>query len=725
MSPEQATGDRDVDPRSDIYALGCVLYELLAGQPPFAAPTAQAVLARILTEQPRRVTELRRTVPPHIASVLARALEKLPADRFESAQELLEALGDPQFTYETEMVTAPMVPATRLPAATEASRPRAALVPILAAGLVVAVVGAAVGWLRSPPEAAPAPTTRAVLADLPTDAPLGSGERLAISRDGSKLAAISYDEGVRRLYWREVDQFGRTAIPNSEGADDPHFSPDGEWLVFDRDDQIYRSELPSGEIFPVTRGENAHWGTEDMMIFLDGGDLYRVPPMGGDPTLLLEPDVEVVPGGIQRPFLLPDGSGVLFQAGQSDPDTGDRMVFVLDIESGEVADLGLRGANPRYLASGHVVVGRQSQALVAARFDLETLRVVGSPSTVLTGVTVYGGGATQFAASDNGTVFYELGGSTASGRDVLVVEDLEGNRTPTAIGDGRYGDPRWSPDGTSIVYYAVDASGGLPNIFTYNVDLRQAPRQITFEGVNLLPVWSPDGSSVAFMRDAANTDGYDIMVKNLNDTEPPRTLVSLPGDQWPMDWPSDDVLLFASYDDGTSVEALRVTDPTAGDGPASTLYFDSQFELFEARVSPTGDLVAYVSDESGADEVYLRSFPQAGQPERISVDGGRRPQWSADGNTVYFMRLAATGTPSLDLAAADIRRGPPFAVMQRRTVTTSLPVTGDLDLHPQADRLIIETDTEMSVSEEESEPARAVLVTNWFTELERLTGGAR
>jgi serine/threonine-protein kinase len=727
MSPEQATGDRDVDPRSDIYALGCVLYELLAGQPPFAAPTAQAVLARILTEQPRRVTELRRTVPPHVASVLDQALEKLPADRFESAQAFLDALDDPEFSYETQLVTAPFLPARRVESPS-GTRSRSAVVPALAAGLVVALAAAAAGWLRSPPTPTPVPTTRTALADFPVEAPSGSGERFAISRDGSRVAVISHDEGSRQLYWRNSDEVGRTRIETGTFPGSPQFSPDGAWLAFADDDGLHRAELATGQVFPVHNDRGgAHWGTDEMMVFTDAGGLFAISPTGGEATSLLEAGSPLNPGGLSRPFLLPDGSGVLLEAGVADQATGDRTLYVYEMGTGEVVDLGVMGSNPKYVSTGHLVFGRQSQAVVAVEFDLRTLRVTSQPTTVLTGVTVYGGGAMQFAVSDNGTAFYESGGTGGGSLEALVVIDFEGARTETAIGTGNFAEVRWSPDGASIAYASI--ADGARNIHRYNVDLRTAPRQVTLDGNAGDPVWSPDGTRLAYSTGSSTgsaaeiTDALDLFVRDLTTTDPPVRVVTLPGNQFPEDWPSADVLLFESFNDGDLDEGFRLVDPTAPDGPTS-IFLDSNFSIDNPRVSPSGDLVAYVSNESGQDEVYLRSFPvpSQSQPERISFGGGLRPAWSPDGRTVYYWSDASDWT----LIAARIDPGPPFALLARDTVGTFPDVGFSHDIHPDGDRMIAVVDAGGDeVEEDDAEPARAILVTNWFAELERLTGGGR
>ena len=287
MSPEQATGDRDVDPRSDVYALGCVLFEMLAGQPPFSATTAQAVLVKILTADAPSITSERRTVPTHVGHALAQALEKLLADRFTSAAEFGAALGDESFTYQARARTSVGTPTLDVTAATVAEpspqpwlRDLRSVVSLGAAAVFALVAGWA--FLRSP-DRVEVPF-RSGLTDFEVRASLNSSNRLAISRDGSHIAVASSVDGVSKIFVRRSDQREFQEIDGTDGARYPDFSPDGEWLAFEQAGAIQRVQLSGGPILPVTEGGHPHWGLDGTLVFRGSNGIYQVSPSGGDPV---------------------------------------------------------------------------------------------------------------------------------------------------------------------------------------------------------------------------------------------------------------------------------------------------------------------------------------------------------------------------------------------------------------------------------------------------------
>ena len=370
MSPEQATGDRDVDPRSDVFALGCVLYEMLAGQPPFSASTAQAVLVKILTADAPSITSERRTVPPHVGAALAQALEKLPADRFTSAAEFATALGDESFTYQARPRTTVATPTVEVTAATVPDPtawawlrdPRS-----LVAAFAIAL--AAWGWLRPSPSPEPGVPTRAQVTGLEIAivAVGGFGGSLAISPDGRWIVAVGAEGTTRYLYIRPADDIEWRQLPNTEAASDPTFSPDGQSVAFRGGGTISKVPITGGPALPLaTAGFGPHWGLNDTIVYAESGTgaLYRVGSSGGEPELLFDSDTVFV----SYPHLLPNGKAVVFgTATGADPLNSRILIFEMD--TGEVRELVASGSNPRYVPTGHLIFGHGDGALMGVPFD--------------------------------------------------------------------------------------------------------------------------------------------------------------------------------------------------------------------------------------------------------------------------------------------------------------------------------------------------------------------
>ena len=719
MSPEQATGDRDVDPRSDVYALGCVLYEMLAGQPPFSATTAQAVLVKILTADAPSITSERRTVPPHVGHALAQALEKLPADRFTSAAEFATALGDPSFTYEARARTAT---ATTTPESRTAPLPVGAARPwhqdrrsiaSLVAGMVLAAL-AAWGWLKPTPSPEPGVPTRAQVTGLDmTVAGGGSTVRLAISPDGRWIVAVGA-EGTTRgyLYIRQADDLEWRQLPNTEGARNPTFSPDGQSVAFRVLGRgISKVPITGGPALPIATGSGSspHWGLNDTIVYSDRGALYRVGASGGEPEVLLDSDTVFV----SLPHLLPNGKAVVFGTATG-VDPLNSRILIFEMDTGEVRELVASGNNPRYVPTGHLIYGHGDQALMGVPFDLETLQTRGAQVTLLPALNVQNGGDSQFSVSETGTLIYDRGAEAFGGAVRLLVEvDLEGVESPLPLSAGQLNVPRYSPDGSKIAY-----EDG-PQIRVYDVVTGASPlfTRLFTAGRVLYPVWSPSGEHLYFSVGGASGDGYR---RPSDGREEATQLWDRPGGNYVSDVsPGDSIIVVRddTPDRGRDLLLMR----QGGDGAEFEGFLTAEWSESNAEISPDGQWIAYESNETGEYRIYVHSFPVITGQQSVSPGLGTDPVWSPDGRTLYYR----SGSQFL---AVDVTTEPVFAVLSAPDVLFDEPNYSRIqnfgfrtwDIHPDGSRFIM-------VASEGGEVGpggltEVYLVVNWFEELRQRMG---
>jgi serine/threonine-protein kinase len=724
MSPEQATGDRDVDPRSDVYALGCVLYEMLAGQPPFMASTAQAILVQILTADAPPITTARRTVPRNVAHALARALEKLPADRFTTAREFANALADESFTYEalaqTSVTTA--APALHVGSPTRESwlsdwRTKALV------GIAVAVTTLAAWMVSNRPEA-PVLVQRFAI-DMQGYS-TNPRHKVIISPDGRRLAMMAHDDDrTSVLYWREVGEERFQRLETGGRPFYPTFSPDGDWLAYvdntvpGAGSALMRVSLSGGAPRPIVPSgfdviNTPSWSVDGTIVFGSETGLWSVPGTGGDPELLMEGSVWVV-----QPRLLPGGAALTYT------NRRDQSTYILDLASDSSRLLIPGGIDATYLSTGHLLYADLDGGLWAQPLDVDRLETTGDAVPMFSGLTVGGEGWAKYSVSDGGTLVYGLGSAGAGGPvERLFISDLDGNgETPNL--EPRPLDPiAWAPDGETVAFESPGTASGshLPQIFTYNTVLGDIPRPLTFEGDNQNPQWSPDGTRIVFDRLAEGTDGEDLYVMTLGDDSPPELLISLPGDQEAYDWPTDDIIFFEHGVSGSAdiwVYDFRVDSAYA--------YLATEGDIFQPVLSPDGSLVAYMDLSETPGRIYVRSFPAPRQPELVSrgVDIGGEPRWAPDGNTLYYW----TGSDeAATLVAARLGRTPSFGVTSTDTLLTGNYDRSAWDLHPDGNRFIVPVPANAAPrtgAEAVTEAERFVVAVNWFQELLETLGTGR
>jgi len=715
MSPEQATADRDLSPRSDVYSLACVLYEMLSGDPPHTGPSAQAILVRILTENPRSVSEARSAVPPHVAAVLAKALEKLPADRFESAKAFGEALSDESFTYIARTPGRGTAAIPAQPPTTRGKRTR-----FIEAALVVLLAGAAAwGWLR------PEPEEMASRFDLS----LGGLEPninadVIISPDGSMIALAAGTGAEQAIYLRRVGELNFQKVLGTDGAQQASFSPDNQWIVFRKTDNTLvkvavtgggaMTLLSGGEINPFS----PHWGKDDNIVITGPQGVYLIPASGGEPKRL-----ENVGG--TRPFLLPDGSGVLHTG------SGGGGVSVLDFETDSSIVLIPNAQHPSYVETGHLLYVAEDGGLFAVPFDLGRHRVTGPAVRVLDRVAATFVRRGYSVSRAGVLVHHEGAGTLAAGPALatkLLIMDLDGGTDTVPLPTGRRMNPRFSPDGRFIAYEMVDQSrNGETDIYTFD-RVTGTNTQITFEGDNDDPVWSPDGTRILFDKDVDGA-GEELHIKPVDNSTAEELVLTMPGDQVPTAWLDDDTVMFESYSGGGGTGDLYTYSLKDNGEPKP--YLEAPWVERGGQVSPDRTLAALVSTETGVAEIWLRTWPVPEGKWRISFGGfnSRAPRWSPDGQFVYFWRR---GTPIDTLYRARVDRNPGVVVRGAEQVLTI--VTENLefwDIHPDGRHLITTVragaaPTQASAVAAAPQVDRYLVVLNWFTELRALTArGAR
>jgi serine/threonine-protein kinase len=655
--------------------------------------------------EPVSATAIRASIPANVDAAIRKALEKLPADRFTGAHGFARALGDTGFRHGAEAV-----------AEGEGRETAGFWKPLAIAAGVLALIALAVAareWTRPEPPGQP-PLRAHFEMEGRTVAPV---DHVAVSADGSMFAASFLDEGNGTLHIRNADEEVFRAVPGTENARGPTFSPQGDWIAFadNQTGSLLKVSIAGGAPRPVVTADvgafQAFWGDDGTIVFwgdVDGVEgIYRVADTGGDPRLLLEvgPGMEPL-----NPRLLPGGDKLIATNGDS------ASTFLLDLDDGSATTLIEGGIGARYVETGHLVYADLAGGLWAVRFDPGAEAVSGEPVPVLEGVTVWFNRFPRFSVAGNGTLVYGRGGgggATAGETRELVMIDMAGVEEVAPLTPRPFDDLFWSPDGSSIVYTSSVAEGRA--VLTYNVDLGTTPQQITFDGeFNRAGPWSPDGTRVAFTSARSGTDGMDLFVKNVTDDSPPQMVFSAPGFQYPTDWPADDVLVFLNANGGS--DNLWVMDPA--DSASARPYLEAEARLLDMRVSPGGDLAAYMSNETGFFQIYVRSFPEPRQPVLVSSGVGGRPRWSPSGDTLYYWRGGAVDT----LYAASVRRQPTFAVESIEAVFTGQWEQGDTDLHPEGDRWISARAAGSGNAPGQVEPERFLVVTNWFEELRAALG---
>ncbi len=680
MAPEQVRA-KPADRRLDIWAFGCVLFEMLTGKPAFSGETLSDVLSAVLQREPDW-SLLPEATPPSVRLLLRRCLRKDMKQRLHHISDARIEIEDALLQMSEEGPTR-----TRTPTAYgKLSWPLGALA-LLAIGYGISVL-----MPRNPPQTH-APTQLSIV--LPWDHRLNPdlflSSSIAFSPDGSRIVYVGnstsdFNRGSR-LYIRALNEFKADLLAGTDEASTPFFSPDGQWVGFFARGKLWKVPIGGGApvaICDAARvGTGATWGPDDTIIFtVFGSGLLRVSAQGGQPEGLTTPDPKRGEVGHQWPQFLPNGKGVLFavvtsREGRIDVllfGQGDRHVV---LEGSEAA---------RYVPTGHLIYEGHG-GLWATSFDLDQLKVGGRAARIVDGAR------RQFAISDNGSLVYA---SLRDEKSSLLWVDRKGTSEPIADAPGWYDAPRLSPDGRHV---AVTVGDEAAKRTIWLLDLNTNARApLTQAGTNSTPVWSPDGSRIAFA--ATGSGSVDIYSKAANGSGEPELLLAKDLPQYPGSWsPDGQRLVFWEVDPNGLADLWMLSMTSGRPSPLIATPFNESWP----DISPSGDWLAYLSDESGRDEVYVVAFPHGNQRLRVSVDGGGYPIWSADGKELFYrqpgghtMVVAVTTKPKLTVSH-------PQRLFSGRFI-------GPFDVSPDGRRFVMT----QRAGDSQSTLAELRVVLNWF-----------
>jgi serine/threonine protein kinase len=682
MSPEQLEG-AESDPRSDIWALGAVLYEMATGQRAFQGATKTSLIAAIVGGEPKPVAQLQPLTPPALEHVIRKCLSKDRDDRWQSAHDVGEELR--WVATSSSEIAAPV--ATR-----RKSRERLAWIAALVA------ISAIAAWLglRTPPRDV------VIQAAIPFDGNSGweyaSGPP-ALSADGESLVYSATNPAGQRFLWvRSMERGTTQPVPGTLGGTHPFWSPDGRFIGFFADGKLKKIAATGGEAgILASGGWSADWGISDIILYgSPTSGMWRVSAAGGEPSQVIAP-ASIGAAGILYPDFLPDGNRFLFYAyGGALERRNQRGIWVSSLDRSVTPRFLTHGTTPRYATAGWLLFERANM-LRAQRFDLDELRLRGEMKTIAPVQTVTVFNHSVFAASNTGLLVYLPPG--AADRSELLIKKRSGE-VIRKIGETRaYWGPRLSPDGKRVAVDVSDPRTANGDIWVFSVDTGAGTRVSFDAGNESVPAWSPDGRTIVYHFDQPTPKIFSITLGGS-----PALLADPPGTigiatDWSPDGRHLAVSIF-SADGDPNVVAWSLTDRKAID--IATTRANETFGVF----SPDGKWIAYQSDETGRYEVYVQPFPPTGAKYQVSAAGGSGPKWGRRDEISYINAESRLCAVEVD-ASSGFRAGKsetlfPFA---QRDI-----MWGEYDVFPDGTYLVNSLVRER--------PAPMVLIVDWRRRLE-------
>ena len=689
MSPEQATGDRTIDGRTDIYSLGAMLYEMLTGEPPHTGSTAQSVIAKVITDKPRSIRLARDTVPEHIEGAVERALAKLPADRFATAHEFSDALVG-------KSVMAPSSFSTTAARSVTARRsPVMTVLPWFIAAGAVASAGIAWGTRSGTGEARP--LRYEVRLPPQTTISTGLGNSIALGSGGRFLAfAANRDGQPRMLYLRADDDLNARMVPGSELAARPFFSPDGEWVAFFSGGQLKRASVGGGGAVLLSEfGGTGSWSPSGRIVIANNSSLFWIPATGGQAVRLSSPDTTRGETAQQNPVALSDGKTALYTSLAMGGAAAAR-IGIVSLEDGKTHILDVQGSVPLGYMHGHIIYTTAAGTVMATPVDLGAREVTGVSVPVIDQVAVESGNPTTYAyLSPDGSLVH----LSALARRELTLVSADGERRTLVAERESYSWPRLAPDGSKLAL--TRSSSARSDIYIYTMPSGPMERLSTTGSTNDRPEWTADSRSVIYRSNRGGNNaawihpvdgsGEPRLLHQDRDSRVDEAVLS----------PDGKYLLYQRDRSGRGELMVR----GLGTDTASRRVGTGAFGEVGGRFSPDGKWVAFTSSESGTSQVYVRPFPALNARYQVSLNGGATPVWSRDGRTLYYVA-------ERQLMAATIGRTLPFSISNRRVVLdrsfTFQGIHADYDVTADGGLVALRPD---------DESAQVVVVRNWSAEV--------
>jgi tRNA A-37 threonylcarbamoyl transferase component Bud32 len=711
MSPEQAMGERDIGPRSDVYALGAMTYEMLAGEPPFTGPSSQAIVAKVLTEHPPPLRPKRPMVPPAAEAAILRALQKLPADRWGSAREFAEALAG---TAQQPVVPADTVPIAAARIGTDAGSRRT----VLWLGWIVAALATGVAaWAVARPVPELPPSRLAIMAPgLGGSGASSSRRHVTFLPDGEGVVyAVVGTDGQLRLVRQALDADRPAMIPGAVGLGSPLVSPNGRWLVGTAsvNTQVLRLPLEGGTAELVARGmlssDDASWAPDNSLwTSTDEGSLAEVVRdslvrrVGRDQHRLQQ--------------MLPDGRTALVVRNLLGNSTGP--VRLVDLRTGEASELLTTPVVEARITRGFLVFVTGNGNLQAAPLDRTGRRLAGEPVIVATGVAITGTAVGQFTVAANGNVAY----IPEEPSSLVFVDRAGGSRLVTAE-RRNFHHPMFSPDGHRLSTDFNSVEGR--NVWVLAL-VEGTLTRATFDREGHDATWTPDGRFLTYIAPLSQSGATTLVLlrKRPGSAEPAETLLVSPLLSYTGVWLRDGSGLVTTATGlrrsgraDTAVADSRADAALiggAGKGPLTPLVASPFAEQY-VGVSPDGRWISFVSDQSGRDEVYVRDLAGEQDQVLVSLEGGSEPVWGHDGKELFY-RETAQDNPYL--VAARIETGPTIRVASRSRL---FPIADIVGTGPHAN-YDISPDGKTFVMVRRSPAARIVVIQNLPALVRRLRG---